>query len=37
MEEFMKKMTAFQIKIVALIFMLIDHINTFLGYQLGFP
>ncbi|MGT2722346.1 TraX family protein [Streptococcus porcinus] len=33
----MKKMTAFQIKIVALIFMLIDHINTFLGYQLGFP
>ncbi|VTS17099.1 TraX family protein [Streptococcus porcinus] len=33
----MKKMTALHIKIVALIFMLIDHINTFFGHQLGFP
>lgn len=33
----MKKMTAFNIKIIALVFMLIDHVNTFWGGQLGFP
>lgn len=30
-------MTGFEIKVVALVFMLIDHINTFFGYELGLP
>lgn len=33
----MKKLTGFQLKIIGLIFMLIDHINTFFGYELGLP
>lgn len=33
----MKKLNGFQIKLFALIFMLLDHINTFFGYELGLP
>lgn len=33
----MIKFTGFQLKIIGLIFMLIDHINTFFGYELGLP
>lgn len=30
-------MSGFALKLIALIFMAIDHINTFLGHPLGLP
>lgn len=31
------RLTGLQLKIIALVGMIIDHINTYFGYQLGFP
>ncbi|MDY3118407.1 MAG: TraX family protein [Peptoniphilus sp.] len=33
----MKKLSGFQLKIISLVFMCIDHIHTFFGYELGLP
>ncbi len=32
-----KKLTAFHLKIIALIFMVVDHVYTSFGYELGLP
>lgn len=33
----MKKISSLNIKIIALVFMLIDHVNTYFGHELGLP